>query len=84
MWLWLWLCCMICVSLIYMYQLMEEEGGMAINFHIHTPICNPSRSELLSGTPSTAALPIVFSAAPARRDREEMRRGPLIQLLFCG
>ena len=29
--------------------LMEEQGGMAINFHIHTPICNPSRSELLSG-----------------------------------
>jgi hypothetical protein len=22
---------------------------MALNFHIHTPICNPSRSELLSG-----------------------------------
>lgn len=30
---------------------MEEQGGMAINFHIHTPICNPSRSELLSGPP---------------------------------
>jgi N-acetylglucosamine-6-sulfatase len=30
-------------------KLMEDEGGMALNFHIHTPICNPSRSELLSG-----------------------------------
>ena len=30
-------------------KLMEEGGGMALNFHIHTPICNPSRSELLSG-----------------------------------
>lgn len=29
--------------------LMEDGGAMAMNFHIHTPICNPSRSELLSG-----------------------------------
>ena len=30
-------------------KLMEDQGAMAMNFHIHTPICNPSRSELLSG-----------------------------------
>ena len=30
-------------------HLMEDGGAMALNFHIHTPICNPSRSELLSG-----------------------------------
>eukprot|EP00750_Incisomonas_marina_P015751 INCI186.1.p1 GENE.INCI186.1~~INCI186.1.p1 ORF type:complete len:603 (+),score=92.86 INCI186.1:106-1914(+) len=30
-------------------QLMQEGGSMAERFYIHTPICNPSRSELLSG-----------------------------------
>jgi arylsulfatase A-like enzyme len=28
---------------------MAEQGTTASNFFIHTPICNPSRSELLSG-----------------------------------
>ena len=27
-------------------QLMQEGGSMAERFYIHTPICNPSRSEL--------------------------------------
>jgi len=30
-------------------ELMSEAGSMAERFYIHTPICNPSRSELLSG-----------------------------------
>jgi N-acetylglucosamine-6-sulfatase len=30
-------------------KLMVEEGTMATNFFIHTPICCPSRSEVLSG-----------------------------------
>lgn len=30
-------------------QLMEEKGASALNWYIHTPICSPSRSELLSG-----------------------------------
>jgi N-acetylglucosamine-6-sulfatase len=30
-------------------KLMMEEGTMATNFFIHTPICCPSRSEVLSG-----------------------------------
>lgn len=29
--------------------LMQEQGMMADNFYIHTPICSPSRSELVSG-----------------------------------
>ena len=29
--------------------LLEEQGAMATQFFIHTPICCPSRSELLSG-----------------------------------
>ena len=28
---------------------MQTQGTMAENFYIHTPICNPSRNELLSG-----------------------------------
>ena len=30
-------------------KLLVDEGSTAINFFIHTPICCPSRSELLSG-----------------------------------
>jgi len=30
-------------------ELMAQEGATAERFYIHTPICNPSRSELLSG-----------------------------------
>ena len=30
-------------------KLMEEQGATALNWYIHTPICSPSRSELLSG-----------------------------------
>jgi arylsulfatase A-like enzyme len=30
-------------------KLMAEQGQTATNMFIHTPICNPSRSELLSG-----------------------------------
>eukprot|EP01046_Picozoa_sp_COSAG06_P068775 COSAG06_NODE_18447_length_887_cov_1.365482_1_plen_92_part_10 len=30
-------------------KLMVDEGTMATNFFIHTPICCPSRSEVLSG-----------------------------------
>ena len=30
-------------------KLMVEGGAMAERFYIHTPICNPSRSELLAG-----------------------------------
>jgi arylsulfatase A-like enzyme len=30
-------------------KVMAEAGSTATNFFIHTPICNPSRSELLSG-----------------------------------
>ena len=29
--------------------LMQDKGAMALNFFIHTPICCPSRSELLTG-----------------------------------
>ena len=29
--------------------LMQDQGAMATNMFIHTPICCPSRSELLSG-----------------------------------
>ena len=29
--------------------LMADAGATATNFFVHTPICNPSRSELLSG-----------------------------------
>ena len=28
---------------------LQDEGAMATNFFIHTPICCPSRSELVSG-----------------------------------
>jgi len=30
-------------------RLMEEQGATATNWYIHTPICSPSRSELLTG-----------------------------------
>jgi N-acetylglucosamine-6-sulfatase len=30
-------------------RLMERQGASASNWYIHTPICSPSRSELLSG-----------------------------------
>ena len=30
-------------------ELMADQGATAENFFVHTPICNPSRSELLSG-----------------------------------
>merc|ERR1719466_150492 len=30
-------------------SLMAEMGIMAENFYTHTPICNPSRSEMLTG-----------------------------------
>lgn len=30
-------------------QLMQDEGAYASNWYIHTPICSPSRSELLTG-----------------------------------
>jgi len=30
-------------------ELMAQKGATAERFYIHTPICNPSRSELLSG-----------------------------------
>ena len=29
--------------------LLQDKGAMALNFFIHTPICCPSRSELLTG-----------------------------------
>merc|ERR1719482_1291295 len=30
-------------------RLMQDEGVYAENWYIHTPICSPSRSELLTG-----------------------------------
>jgi len=30
-------------------RLMQDQGAHATNFYIHTPICSPSRSELLTG-----------------------------------
>merc|ERR1719399_1034900 len=30
-------------------KLMQDEGMYAENWYIHTPICSPSRSELLTG-----------------------------------
>lgn len=30
-------------------KLMQDEGALATNWYIHTPICSPSRSELLTG-----------------------------------